>query len=277
MQEVNEKIFSVPHLMQLNEFIHGKEPRGEYHMLHIAYVAEYANILSSYLGCYLGREDPGVMDLIAYSHDILKDKSLSPLKKDVIWEGHEIPQNLNRYVRQNLDVLEKFDLDDYFNTDIQLHPLSAGIFLYKEFGIDDPEILYPVFFHSCPIMDVYEHLDTDIQKSVDIILLADKLSSNYLRINMLKTRVKVDLDAIVFGEDGLAFNYDTGLFVARLIAQGAHPDHQSLRTTQYYQSRAKRTNPFIRDYDNFRSLGGKEIWPERKSMVLKTPLPNSNP
>ena len=56
-------------------------------------------------------------------------------------------------------------------------------------------------------MYVYEKLDKKIQTMIDITMLADKLSSNYLRINFRKVDVRIDLDQVVFGLSGNEFNY----------------------------------------------------------------------
>ena len=200
-------------LLDLNVFIHHNNKMFDYHMKHINLVKDYAIIINKKLNSHLNIRK---LSYIALSHDLFKERSLDP-SKTVIWEGHDIPQDTNRYVRSNLDILEEYELDEYFNSSIQYHALSAGIFLIKEFGITDKEILYPVMFHSCPIISIYEKLDLRTRNMIDIIMLADKLSSNYLRINYRETEVRVDLDQAVFGSNGREFNYSLGLYLARLI------------------------------------------------------------
>ena len=250
-------------LLELNEFIQGHTPQFDYHMKHITLVKEYGEILNKRLGFHL---DVRKLGFAALSHDLFKERGL--IGESKTWHGYTIPQNNPKYVRTNLDILESLDLDDYFNTDIQYHPLAAGIFLYKELGIRDPEILYPVVFHSCPIIDVYSSLPLRIQNMVDIIMLADKLSSNYLRINMKENEVKIDLDQAVFGPNGNELNYTMGLYIARLISQGKSNEEQSIITTKYYYDRMIRMNPM---YSVIKKLGGNQKWPKRKSSVLKTP------
>lgn len=254
-------------LINLNEFTQRDRITFDYHMHHIKLAQEYALILREKLNANIHVNE---MSYVALAHDIFKEHGLHS-KRDgkVFWNDINIPQDLNRYVRMNLDVLDNFGLSDFFNTDVQLHALAAGIFLNTEFGINDPKILYPIFFHSCPIMDVYNELDDDIKQIVDIMMLADKLSSNYLRINERRHFVRVDLDKIVFGEDGKEFNYTLGLYIARLIGQGKSPDKQSIATTEHYYKRLQDMNPLIYKNCGLKKLGGNRLWPKRQSQVLK--------
>lgn len=254
-------------LLELNEFIQHDRITFKYHMIHIKLVEKYALLLAIKLNT---KVDYDKISFSALAHDLFKDQGLKK-KNDgkIFWNNHNIPQDLNRYVRMNLDILEKFDLSDFFNTDIQLHSLAAGIFLYKEFGIDDPEILYPIFFHSCPIISVYENLNDSVKEAVDIIMLADKLSSNYIRINDRNHLVRIDLDKAVFGDSGKEFNYTLGLYIARLISQGKSPDKQSIATTEFYYKRLKSINPLIAKNDGIKRLGGNKLWPKRVSKVWK--------
>lgn len=265
MNNNNHTQLDINVLLNLNRFIQRKRKDFEYHMKHIRLAEKYALLLVDKLGTHI---DPIEMSFIALSHDLFKDKGLHPSHDGkVSWNGHNIPQDLNRYVRLNLDILDKFDLTDYFNTDINLHALAAGIFIVKELGIDDPKLLYPIFFHSCPIMEVYNKLDDNVKEIINIMILADKLSSNYLRINEYSIPVRVDLDKIVFGESGKEFNYTLGLYIARLISQGNTPDKQSKITTEYYRKKVNDMNPLISDKFTVKKLGGIKIWPERKSQV----------
>lgn len=250
-------------LLELNTFIHGNNNRYESHIRHIELLKEYAWIICDRLNIKIDKKK---LHYIAFSHDLFKERSLNP-KIEVEWKQFNIPQDTVKYVRMNIDILEKFGLDDYFNSDCQFHALCAGIFLYKEFGIRDPEILYPVFFHSCPIISVYETLPARIRMMVDIIMLADKLSSNYIRINMREVDVKIDLDQVVFGTDGREFNYTMGLYLARLINQGKSNGKESEKATKYYFERLTDMNPLCKHI----KLGGAKKWPKRKSQVLKTP------
>lgn len=246
----------IDHLFKMNEFIHKDYDRLSYHINHINLTRLFLIELNKRLG---EGNSEFILNWIGLTHDLLKERGLNK-DKHVEYEGKEIPQDINRYVRSNLDVLEHFGLEDYFSSDIQYHALAAGIFLYKEMDIRDEYILYPVMFHSCPIMDVYNTLDKKLQTLIDMTMLADKLSSNWLRINMLDKEVCCDLDLVVFGESGKEFNYTLGLYLARLISQGKSDGEQSKITTKYYYDRLCRTNPLIVQHSK---LGGKQEWPKR--------------
>lgn len=253
-------------IMELNKFISKDSANHEYHMKHIELVGCYSLILNKKLG---GKIPYQKLLVASYAHDLFKEKNLDKSKDGmVVWKEYNIPQNTTAYVRLNLDILELYGLDDYFNSDVQYHPLSAGIFLIKELGITDPEILYPVMFHSCPIIPIYQTLSPTIQTMVDILVLADKLSSNYLKINYLKKAVRTDLDLAVFGSNGYEFNYSLGLLLARLIAQDKSKQTQTVLATEYYYQKLVATNPLIKKEIDINKIGVKKIWPERESQVL---------
>ena len=233
-------------------------------MNHIDYVNRYALEINKRLNSPLNIRK---LSFASYAHDLFKEHGLDPDRK-LIWNDHIIPQDNIRYVRTNLDVLEEYGLDEYFNTDIQYHALASGIFLIKEFGINDPEILYPIFFHSCPIISVYETLNPTLQLMIDIIMISDKLSSNWLRINLKKVPVRIDLDLAVFGSSGREFNYSLGLFLARLISQGKSTEEQSIISTEYYFKRLASLNPTISKEYTIKMLGGNKIWQPRKSQAF---------
>lgn len=260
--------FEAKMLVDLTKCIHMRSKRYEYHIKHIELVRRYLNILNRKLDLHI---NPSKLTFIAYAHDLLKERGLDP-NTTKSWKSHEIPQDLNRYIRTHLKTLEEFGLEDYFNTDIQQHALAAGIFLYEELGIKDKEILYPVMFHSCPIIDVYKTLSPKIQNIIDITILADKLSSNYLRINYKHSEVRVDLDQVVFGSNGREFNYSLGLFLARVISQGNSNEKNSQLATDYYYNKLSETNPLLGSkIDSIKKIGGNKIWQPRKSKVIKMP------
>lgn len=251
-------------LIDLNTFIHKNNSLFDYHMKHIDLVKKYALFLNKRLNMHISNKK---LIFISLAHDILKERSLNPKEQSLIWKNLCIPQDVNRYVRTNLDVLEKFELDDYFNSSCQFHSLAAGIFIYKELNITDPEIIYPVMFHSCPIISIYKTLPKRLQDMIDIIILSDKLSSNYLKINYRKSKVRVDLDQIVFGNSGIELNYSLGLYIARLINQGKKETMESIEATKFYYDRLN--NPLIPENFNTKKLGEVKLWPQRKSQVWK--------
>lgn len=250
---------SLIEIIRLNKDIQKDSPRLSYHMNHIRLARRYALLINKRLGMPC---DESVLATAALAHDLFKEHGLQPGKES------EYPQDLNAYVRNNLDTLHLFGLDDYFNTSVQYHPLAAGIYLHDEMCIEDDAILYPIMFHSCPIIECYEQLSTEIRTAVDIIMLADKLSSNWLKINSFPKEVYCDLDMIVFGESGHEFNYTLGLFIARLISQGKFKEEQGRIATEYYFKRLQAGNPLITKLPTIRRLGEKKIWPPRESRAL---------
>ncbi len=252
-------------LMELNELVYQNPKWNNYHMEHIKLVRKYSLLLNKRLGTHFSRRK---LSYISLAHDLLKESGLDT-SRSIKWNGHEIPQDTTRYVRTNLDVLEEYGLDEYFNSSCQYHALSAGIFLRKELGVKDPEILYPVMFHSCPIISIYETLSYNTRTMVDIISLADKLSSNYLRINYKESMVPIDLDLAVFGDKGNEFNYTLGLFLARLISQGNSNEIQSQIATDFYYNRLNDMNPIIAKGFSNKRIGGKMVWPKRKSQAFR--------
>lgn len=251
-------------VLDLNNIIHGNTNMYNYHINHINIARRYAILINNKMGNLV---DNRKLEYAALFHDTFKERSLDETSGSVSWKNYNIPQDTNRYVRLNLDVLEEYGLDEFFNTDVQLHALTAGIFLRKEFKIKDREILYPVMFHSCPIISVYETLSEKEKLMVDIMMLSDKLSSNYLRINMRESEVRVDLDQIVFGSNGKEFNYTLGLYIARLISQGKSKEEQSSIATEYYFKRLSESNPLIQEKYSLKDLGGAKVWPKRKNRM----------
>ena len=251
-------------LLDMNEFIHDSPEKeyAEYHRTHIDLVNQYSLILNKRLGFKLSEFK---LTYNAYAHDLLKEHGLDELRQRK-YKSHTIPENVTLYVRNNLDILEQYGMDEYFNSAAQYHALAAAIFLVKELKITDPEIIYPVMFHSCPVINVYEALPVKTQQYVDIMMLADKLSSNYLRINWRETPVAVDLDLAVFGENGNELHYALGLYLARAI--GDKTDAVGVQAMSYYTERLSRNMPWI----NIKkiALGGAKKWPKRKSPLTKT-------
>lgn len=253
-------------LLDLNREIQSiNSEKFKYHMDHIQMVRKYLFLLNEKLNLHVKKSK---LSYIALAHDLFKERGLDPTR-ELVWNGHKIPQDNNRYVRENLDLLAEYGLDDYFNTDVQYHALAAGIFLRKELGITDIEILYPIFFHSCPVITIYETLSKRIQIMIDMMMLADKLSSNWLRINVNETEVRIDLDKAVFGVSGMEFNYTLGVFLARLISQGKSEEEQSKIATEFYYKRLCEMNPLIAKTYSVKKLGGNQKWEKRNSPASK--------
>ena len=249
-------------MLDINEFIHGNgDPEyAAYHERHIKLAKLYACTLNNSLGFGISNKK---LSFIALAHDILKEKGLNP-EWNRSWRGIQIPEDTNRYVRTNLDILEEYNgMDEYFNTAVQYHALAAAIFLHKEFGVRDPEIIYPVMFHSCPILPVYEQLPKKIRHMVDIIVLSDKLSANRIRIEKGKP-VRGDLDLAVFGHNGKSLNYDIGLYMARWIKLDIDGTEYENMINEYYLNRAKSIMPIT-----FKKPGDPKVIPFRESNIVK--------
>jgi HD superfamily phosphohydrolase YqeK len=256
-------------VLDLNVFIHGKAQLFEYHMHHIKLTANYALLLNRKLAANLNAQK---LKLAALAHDLMKERDHHDANY-IEWNGLQIPTDNNRYVRMNLDILERYGMDEYFNTDVSLHALAAMLFVLKELKIADDEVLFPIMFHSCPIISVYEKLSKRIQTMVDIIMLSDKLSSNYLRINFRDQEVSIDLDQLVFGPSGNELNYTLGLFMARMISQGKSTETQSVIATEYYHKRLYELNPLITKKYSIDKLGVKK-WEKRKNHRWQMPSNN---
>ena len=253
------------HILELNRKIRKGCKDQEYHMQHIGLAKDYAMFIRKKLGESTDRHKLG---FAALSHDLLKENYD---KKDLFIDGMHIPGDLEKYVSSNIELLSTYHITPaMIKTDLQAHALGAAIFLIREYHINDPEIIYPVLFHSLPIIEIYRELPEKIQQMIDIMVLADKLSSNWLRINMNEEKVRCDLDQIVFGKDGKEFNFSLGLYLARVIGAGKNPDYTSDASTLYYFHRLRATNPLIQEKLSMKkSLGEKQKWPKRNSVVSR--------
>lgn len=211
-----------------------------YRIEHLELTAKYALELADHFP-QLGQTERFELTYAARAHDLLKVKGYDPESSKVHVSTYELELDLNRYVRLNLDHLKPFGLDIYFNTDVQLHALASGMFVNLELKIDDSRILYPIFFHSCPILPIYERLDDRTKLMVDIIVLADKLSSGHLKPG----KCTIDLERAVFGASGYEFNFTGGVYLARLISQGGSTEKYSRLMTEYYHRRWVDQNPVV--------------------------------
>lgn len=238
-EELYNKIFN------LGKEIHKDDPYRSAHMETSAVYAE--RILAVLID---DAEDKKKNELLwkikcaAIGHDILKDKYFNKDAEDKIINGYTIPQNLETYIQKNMDVLEKFKMDKYLNTAVQDHAVASGIFIHNNFGIDDEMIIYPIMFHSCPILPVYQILNDNLQKMIDVMVLSDKLSASIVKPQFDK-KVKIDLKSMLYGISGCEFNFTQALLMARLIGHDNSKDAHSNMMVEYYHERALQTNPLI--------------------------------
>lgn len=237
------------------------EELQRYHFDHCEKLMKYGNDIMDRLGIFKYRNE---LEIVAYAHDLFKRYSLR--ENDVEWKGKIIPQNIPKYIDENRFVLDKFGLNMIRSDNFSNHPIAAGIFLYKEFGITDPNIIYPVFFHSCPVISVYEKLDKELRDLIDIIILADKMSANILcRTIGKKWHSKVDMELVLYGETHREFNFTNALLVAKILGQAGSKQELFVEATNYYYKRACRINPALDK--NSILLGGEKPWKSKKSFL----------
>ena len=267
----NYRYRDINNILELDDFIYSNQLYKEYHTEHIKLAEKYAFEINRRLGnpC-----DNMKISMMTLAHDLLKESGLKHEIRIYKYRDRniEIPTNLNSYVRTNLNVLEKYGLDEYFNTDASLHGLAAGIFLSSEFDMYDKEILYPIMFHSCPILKVYRALPAKTRLMIDIMVLSDKLSSNWIKKDNLE-EVVIDLDAAVFGLTGKEFHFDNGVYLAKIIGNGTDPGEQAKKMTEYYFYKACLSDPLLALRETpiitIKELGGKKIWPQRESLAFQ--------
>ena len=260
----SEYIELVYDLIDLGKFT--REECGEelqrYHFDHCEKLMKYGNDIMVRLGILEYRNE---LEIVAYAHDLFKRYSLR--ENDVEWNGKIIPQNIPKYIDENRFVLDKFGLNMIRSDNFSNHPIAAGIFLYKEFTVDDPKIIYPVFFHSCPIISIYKKLDKALRNFIDVILLADKMSANVLCRGIKKWHSKVDMELVLYGENHKEFNYTNALLTAKILGQCGSKDKFSVESTKHYYKRAARINPALDK--NSILLGRKKPWKFNKAIFCK--------
>ena len=250
-------------LMNLDEANQKENILFDYHRKHIDLVYEYSLIINERLNANL---DPIILGSISYAHDIFKESGLD-VNVEKKFQDTIIPQDIKKYVSDNKSILNEYGMEEYIDSFIY-HAMASAIFLIKELKITDKNIIYGILFHSCPIIPIYETLDEETKMYVDVITLADKLSSNYLKINA-GMKVRCYLERMVFGEEGNEFNYTLGLFLARMISKGKDKDHINEESLKYYKNRVKEIFPFFPNI-KLKDLGDKDKWPKQKSKVLKS-------
>ena len=246
---------------------HCSQELKQYHKDHCRKLIEYGNDIFAHLGIHDCRWE---LELIAYGHDLFKKYSLD--RGELELEGIKIPYDTKKYIDENKDVLEKFGLSMIDSENFSKHPTAAGIFLYKELGIEDPALIYPVFFHSCPVVSVYRELDERTRTLVDVVMLADKLSANSLTRDFKKWHKKVNMDLCLYGETGREFNYTNALLTAKILGQAGSKDVISVESVRYYYYRACEQNPALDKYS--RLLGGKKPWKLKKVETLPESIEN---
>jgi HD superfamily phosphohydrolase YqeK len=195
------------------------------------------------------RLDEGYLRVSALAHDVAKGLKDSNASIHIFRDTGDVKE----YVRKNLDILDPYGLAYYFNTDIDYHALAGGIWLEKTYDIKDPRILYPIFFHTCPAVDVYKTLDEETRLYCDVLALADKMEKNdrKLKKNIEKNKKqkrysKYDLNHILFGASGKEFNMTAALFMIRhLEFKDEESGNEARKAYRYFYDELRKISPFL--------------------------------
>ena len=105
---------------------------------------------------------------------------------------------------------------------------------------------------------------------IDLTVVADKCSSNYLKIQQY-VPCNFRMEDILFGMDGKEFNFSAALFAARLIGSENYSDEFNKDINIFYLHRLNRINPFIMDKVHIKDYGRKKIWERKPSILLRKP------
>jgi len=204
-------------------------------------------------------DDRRKLSIAARFHDLLKaDATLGSGSSQLVFAKMAelgFPTDLKEYIYTNSEYFPTLGVQG-FTENIAEHALALVLHMLVHYDILDREILYPILFHSCPILPTYSKLNQRRQTMIDIITLADKLSSNALRLlgDADGKKAPFNLHLAVFGVDDCEFNFTEGLFLARLLSQGKSQDPYSLVMTQYYFQRLKERSPLWAKTNNIPNL-----------------------
>ena len=233
-------------------------------MAHLELFKMYAFEINLRLGSPFSQED---LATIAYAHDIFKDDNhrvqYTNNGEDIFVTKEDI---LSRYGSS----IEYFGFKKGEKAALSEHAKCAALFIMNCEEIVDynKDILYPIIFHSLPILRVYRDLTREIQLMIDLTVVADKCSSNYLRIQQY-VPCNFRMDDILFGMDGKEFNFTTALFAARLIGSEGYNDDFNKDINTFYLHRLNRINPFVINKLNIKDYGRKKIWERKQSILLR--------
>ena len=251
-------------LKELNDKWYKDLRSHKYHMAHLELFKRYAFEINSRMGNPFDQED---LSMIAYAHDLFKDDH-----KDVQYtnNGEDIFMTKEVICHKYEKSLEYFGFKKKEKTVLSAHAKCAALFVMncQELEGYNKDILYPIIFHSLPILRLYRDLTAEIQRLIDITVLADKCSSNYLKIQQY-VPVHFRLEDILFGVDGSEFNFSAALFAARLIGSEGYNDEFNKDMNTFYLNRLNKINPFIVDKTTIKEYGRKKIWERKQSILLK--------
>ena len=220
------------------------EQEFNYHMKHCFVMEKYMNIIADKYDKF--KFDKKLFSIITWSHDLLKDRE----------------HKFSTFYQKNTSNRKRFFLSDKMYDSVSTHAYRSAEFLSNyPFNVIDGKILFPILFHSVPIIDIMvKCLSQDTREYINITILADKLSSNYWRIyNNIET--PCDLALEVFGNNFDKFDYFKGIYIARLLDDYKYKNIYSTEATEYYRK--------LYDENQYIKLGEKKIWEKRKNPLFK--------
>ena len=251
-------------LKELNEKWYSDLRTHKYHMAHLELFKRYAFEINLRLGHPFQEED---LATIAYAHDLFKDDNP---KVKYTNHGEDILVTKESIQKKYGNSIEYFGFKKKEKSVLSEHAKCAALFVMncEELSDYNKDILYPIIFHSLPILRVYQDLTQEIQLMVDITVVVDKCSSNYLKIQQY-VPCYFRMEDILFGADGKEFNFSAALFAARLIGSEKYSDEVNKDINTFYLNRLNRINPFIMDKIHIKEYGRKKIWERKPSILLR--------
>lgn len=232
-------------LINMNIYLHIYEDKFYYHIKHCWLMEKFMNIIASKDTSFNYNRE--LLPIIAWSHDLLKDRE----------------DKFSKFYKENKNNLKRFHLTEEMYKSISPHGYRAAEFLSNyPFNITDGKILFSVLFHSVPIIDVIENILTEsTRKYVDLTLLCDKLSSNYLRIHEGE-KVLADIGKEVFGDNYDKLDIYRGLYIIRLFAKiiDKKNNEYDKQATEYYRKKWNEKYTIV--------LGEVKEWEKRENPLL---------
>jgi len=187
--------------------------------------------------------DKKLFPIIAWSHDLLKDRENS----------------FSKFYQENKNNIKRFHLTNEMRKALSEHAYRSAEFLSNyPFNITDGKILYSILFHSSPIIEIMNNvLSKDTKEYVNLTILCDKLSSNYLRI-INNEETYFNLVNTLFGENLDEFNYDDGLYLISTF-NNIYNNKYSKEVVEYYKSKSKLSITRIEEL---------KLWPRNEKLQL---------
>lgn len=233
MSNINFNMFKA---IKLNKKIHKNSAKYKYHMNHIIRAATYGAEINAKLDFPVERNK---LNFALLMHDILKGSVSAEYMDD--------NDKKSDYIKDNYNILNKLNLYQYWKK-MSKHAVAGGIFVYnllkESNNLDGNEdIVRAIMFHSYPIVAVYKNLNKSNRIMIDIVVLADKLSSNWIKINdPSEESPKYYLEEELYGKDKKQIKFDYALVKAREIGMGdpEKAKKQNKKAYLFYKDRWER-------------------------------------